>query len=203
MDTVTKHPYYRVHNVFFKRRGKSPAHFFTFNKEAALPPTPKGAGFRAVDRMNTLTITQEPYTPELASSIDEGFSQHAFEMTGFKESILRAAFIARDKGAFVGCVCANVLWGTVHIQFMFIEATYRRQGIGTRLMKKAIEFGEANGCSAAFVDTFSFQAIGFYQKLGFEHEFTRSGFAHGATRHYLKKALGTESPLGRSPSFRR
>ena len=51
MGTGTKHPY-RVCNVFLKRRGKSPARFFTFNKEAALPPTPKGAGFRAVDRMN-------------------------------------------------------------------------------------------------------------------------------------------------------
>ena len=50
MGTGTKHPH-RARNVFFKRRGKSPARFFTFNKEAALPPTPKGAGFRAVDRM--------------------------------------------------------------------------------------------------------------------------------------------------------
>ena len=56
MGTGTKHPY-RVCNVFLKRRGKSPAHFFTFNKEAALPPTPKGAGFRAVDRMTEVDIT--------------------------------------------------------------------------------------------------------------------------------------------------
>ena len=139
--------------------------------------------------MEAFTITQEPYTPELAISTDKGFSQHAFEMTGFQEPIIRTAFIAKENGVFVGCVCPSILWGTLHIRFMFIEAPYRHRGVGTMLMKKALEFGEAHNCSTAFVDTFSFQALGFYQKLGFELEFTRKGFAHGAVQHYLRKDL--------------
>jgi len=72
---------------------------------------------------------------------------------------------------------------------MYIENLYRRKGLGSILIQKAIDFGRLHDCHAAFVDTFSFQALEFYQKLGFTLEFTRTGFANGHTLHYLKKSL--------------
>jgi len=35
----------------------------------------------------------------------------------------------------------------------------------------------------------SFQALEFYQKMGFELDFTRPGYAHGTSFHYLSKKL--------------
>jgi GNAT superfamily N-acetyltransferase len=139
--------------------------------------------------MSEFTIEEEPLTTELTNKVDRGFSEHGFEATGFEEQIFRKAFVARDGEAFVGCVTANILWRTLHIRFMFIEAPYRHKGLGTALIEKALEYGKSHGCSTAFVDTLSFQALGFYQKLGFEIEFTRTGFAHGVAMHYLKKSL--------------
>lgn len=136
-----------------------------------------------------LTIEQTPVTTELTNFVDEGFRTHGLEVTGFDEPIRRMAYIARDGQTFVGCVTANILWGTLHIRHMFIVPEYRRKGLGKQLVEKALEYGQTHGCSAAFVDTLSFQALGFYQKLGFTLEFSRTGFAHGASMHYLKKSL--------------
>ena len=139
--------------------------------------------------MGPFSIEEGPCTTELTSRAEAGFSQHGLEATGFYEPVLRTAFIAKDKETFAGCVTANILWKSLHIRFMFIEAKYRRQNLGTALMEKAFAYGRANGCAFAFVDTLSFQALGFYQKLGFELEFERAGFAHGITQYYLRKRL--------------
>jgi len=54
-------------------------------------------------------------------------------------------------------------------------------------MEHAFTFGRENKCPFAFVETMSFQAVEFYQKIGFQLEFTRSGYAHGTSFHYLRK----------------
>jgi GNAT superfamily N-acetyltransferase len=139
--------------------------------------------------MPKFSIKEAPVTNELTSQIDAGFRQHGIEVTGHDSPVYRIAFIANDGDAFVGAVTAHVIWGTLHIRHLFIEAPYRGQGLGTTLMEKALGYGKAQGCSIAFVDTMSFQALGFYQKLGFVHEFTRTGFAHNTVLYYLKKEL--------------
>jgi GNAT superfamily N-acetyltransferase len=139
--------------------------------------------------MDTISIEEEPITSELTQKIDTGFLQHGFEVTGFNEPIFRTAFSAKDGTTFAGCAVVCVLWGVLRIQSLFVEAPYRRGGLGTKLLNKGIEYGKALGCTVAFVETLSFQALVFYQKLGFELEFTRKGFSHGVTLHYLKKDL--------------
>ena len=44
------------------------------------------------------------------------------------------------------------------------------------------------GCHSAWLDTFSFQAPGFYQKLGYE-EFGHLDYRPGHQRHFLKNRL--------------
>jgi GNAT superfamily N-acetyltransferase len=139
--------------------------------------------------METFTIEETPCTTELTNKVDVGLAEHGREALGVDEPILRTAFVARDNETFAGCVTANILWKTLHLRFMFVEACYRGKGVGTALVLRALEYGRAHGCPVAFVDTLSFQAIGFYKKLGFELEFTRTGFAHGVSLYYLKKAL--------------
>ena len=139
--------------------------------------------------MESFTIEESPCTTELTNRVDVGLAEHGLEALGVDEPILRTAFVAKDNEIFAGCVTANILWKTLHLRFMFVETRYRGKGLGSALVHKALEYGKAHGCPVAFVDTLSFQAIGFYQKLGFELEFTRTGFAHGVSLYYLKKTL--------------
>lgn len=52
-----------------------------------------------------------------------------------------------------------------------------------------MDYGRSNKCPFAFVATMSFQAREFYEKIGFTLEFTRSGYKHGTSFHYLRKEL--------------
>jgi GNAT superfamily N-acetyltransferase len=139
--------------------------------------------------MSQFSIQQSLVTNELTTRIDAGFRQHGIDAIGIDMPIDRVAFVASAGDTFAGAVTAHVLWGTLHIRHMFIEAQYRRQGLGKTLMERALDYGETHGCTVSFVDTMSFQALGFYQRLGFVHEFTRTGFAHNTVLYYLKKEL--------------
>ena len=79
--------------------------------------------------------------------------------------------------------------GALHVKYVYVDDAYRGQGLATRLIERAFAYGRENKCFFAFVETMSFQALGFYQKMGFQLEFTRPGYAHGTSFHYLRKDL--------------
>jgi N-acetylglutamate synthase-like GNAT family acetyltransferase len=53
------------------------------------------------------------------------------------------------------------------VKYAYVEEEYRGCGIGTQLMQHALTYGRKNQCPFAFVETMSFQALDFYQKIGF------------------------------------
>ena len=72
---------------------------------------------------------------------------------------------------------------------MVSEAS-RGSGLGSELMHEAESQARERGCSHMLVDTFSFQALPFYQKLGYQLQMSLPDFPHvGMQRHYLSKVL--------------
>ena len=134
-----------------------------------------------------IKILQEKCSDELTQIMYKELAQHAIENTGFFEIAEVIAFIAKDGDKFAGAITVQPYWGSLHIKLLVVKKEYRSQKIATQLMQQVIEYGKENNFRFAFVETFSFQALKFYQKLGFELEFTRPGYSHGVSFHYLKK----------------
>lgn len=136
-----------------------------------------------------IEVKKQSLGEDLKTQIYEGFSRHAIAMTGYDEKFDAVAFVAREKGHFAGAIVIELFWGALHIKYIYVEDSYRGCGVATQLMKDALNYGQANNCPFAFVETMNFQALDFYQKMGFELEFTRSGYKHGTSFHYLRKDL--------------
>jgi ribosomal protein S18 acetylase RimI-like enzyme len=138
-------------------------------------------------------IRQNKLQEEAKKKIFEGFGKQAIETTGIngldEESISFEIFKEQE---FIGAIVVQVFWGQLHIKNLFIEKHYRGQGIARKLLNYAFEFGKQRGCHFAFVETMSFQAPEFYQKMGFEIEFSRSGYTVNSSFHYLKKNLNSD-----------
>ncbi len=75
------------------------------------------------------------------------------------------------------------------IKFLFVSEELRGQGIGTRIMESAEQEAKSRGCKFAFVDTFSFQAPDFYQKLGYHEVFALTEYPYTGARYYYTKQL--------------
>ncbi len=135
-------------------------------------------------------VNQIKMSDHVKKKIFEGFAQHALESNGIdglsEESV---SFEIFDGTEFVGAIVVQPFWEQLHIKYLYVEKSYRNQGVARQLMNHALEFGKSRGHSFAFVETMSFQAPVFYQKMGFTIEFSRAGYAKNTTFHYLKKFL--------------
>ncbi|ATF95494.1 putative acetyltransferase [Cedecea neteri] len=88
-----------------------------------------------------------------------------------------------------GGLVAQTWWGALEIQYLWVAEEERRKGYGRALMLRAEMEARKRGCHMTYVDTFSFQARGFYEKLGYREYGKLDGYARKFSRHYLSKEL--------------
>jgi GNAT superfamily N-acetyltransferase len=89
----------------------------------------------------------------------------------------------------VGGIIGNTWWGWLRIDELWIDETVRGQDWGTRLMQAAEAEAIRRGCHHVFLDTMSFQALPFYQKLGYIVFGQLADLPVGHSRYFLQKAL--------------
>jgi GNAT superfamily N-acetyltransferase len=78
--------------------------------------------------------------------------------------------------------------GWLFVNNLWVTETLRSRKVGTALLREAERIAVERGCHSAFLDTFSFQAPGFYQKLGYEI-FATLDYPPRHKRHFLKRRL--------------
>ena len=65
------------------------------------------------------------------------------------------------------------------------------EGIGSQLVRRFEEAAAARGCRVFYLDTFSFQARPFYERLGYEARLEIRGFGPGIAKYTgARHALG-------------
>lgn len=101
------------------------------------------------------------------------------------------SFMLRDdEGEIVGGITANTFWHHIHIEFLWVDKRYRKEGYGSILLKKLEDFAREKKCRLIYLDSFSFQAPGFYQKNGYEIFGKLDDHPKGYDLYFLQKRLG-------------
>jgi GNAT superfamily N-acetyltransferase len=98
-------------------------------------------------------------------------------------------FIYDAQGQLVGGI-AGWVWGQVlEVSFLWLHPDLRGLGYGKRLLETLEEEARAQGCRLAILDTFSFQAPAFYQRLGYEAFGSVDGYPEGHRKVFFRKDL--------------
>ncbi|HIF6319296.1 TPA: GNAT family N-acetyltransferase [Raoultella ornithinolytica] len=99
-------------------------------------------------------------------------------------------YLRDDAGVMLGGLIANRKAKWLCIKYLWVSEASRGSGLGGELMRAAEKQAREEGCRHVLVDTFSFQALPFYQKQGYQLQMSLPDFPHvGMARHYLSKAL--------------
>lgn len=130
---------------------------------------------------------ETPPSKETLALIDRGLDAYnaQFSPEHFEEFV---AALKTPEGEVKGGVYAIVWAGMMFVKWLWIEDAYRGGGRGRALMETAEAEGRKRGCSAAWLDTFEFQAQPFYEKLGYKL-FGTLDYPAGFKRFFLTKAL--------------
>jgi ribosomal protein S18 acetylase RimI-like enzyme len=100
------------------------------------------------------------------------------------------AFLLRDAdGRVAGGIMGQTGWNWLHIHWLWIEETVRTCGHGRRLLEAAEREATSRGCHGSWVDTFTCQAPGFYQKCGYAIFGELPNYPEGGTRSFWAKSL--------------
>ncbi|MBE9208563.1 GNAT family N-acetyltransferase [Nostoc sp. LEGE 06077] len=80
-------------------------------------------------------------------------------------------------------------WEWLYISHLWVSEKLRGQGYGSKMMLEAEKTAKQRGCGHVYLDTFSFQALGFYQHLGYQIFGVLEDFPVGHQRYFLSKKL--------------
>jgi len=99
------------------------------------------------------------------------------------------AVVEKETGDIIGGIIGKIYRKCLEIDILWISEQMRYQGIGSELLKRAVQRAIEEGCRFIHLDTFSFQAPKFYKAQGFKVFGTLDGFENEVKRYYLKKDL--------------
>lgn len=92
-----------------------------------------------------------------------------------------------DYGAVAGGLWGHTQFRWLHVEMLLVPESLRNRGVGSALMAAAERTARDRGCLGVHVDTFSFQAARFYEKLGFSIFGVLDNFPPGHQRLYFQK----------------
>jgi GNAT superfamily N-acetyltransferase len=94
-----------------------------------------------------------------------------------------------DSGELLGGLWGGTSYSYLHIELLYLPEDLRGAGLGSQLMAQAEQEATRRGCLGVWLDTFSFQARGFYQRLGYTVFGTFEDYPPGHSRFFLRKTL--------------
>lgn len=97
--------------------------------------------------------------------------------------------VCSPQGEVLGGLWGYTGYGWLFTQLLVVPAALRGQGVGREVLQRAEQEARARGCHGAWLDTFEFQARGFYERLGYECFGELADYPPGFSRYFLKKAL--------------
>ncbi len=98
------------------------------------------------------------------------------------------AVVLRDEtGDIVGGLWAQLYFDWAFIELLFVPESLRGADFGSKLIREAEEIIKAKGAVGIWLDTFSFQAPGFYERQGYERFGTLENYPRGMKRFFYRK----------------
>jgi GNAT superfamily N-acetyltransferase len=141
--------------------------------------------------MATITLEDEPHA-DTREAILQGLIAHNTAGTGgLYPSPRTIALSVRDEtsGKALGGLTARISYSRMFIELLFVPEALRGSGIGRQLLEQAEHVAREAGCIGIWLDTFTFQAPGFYKKLGYTEFGVLADYPPGHSRHFLHKPL--------------
>ena len=118
-----------------------------------------------------------------------GISEESLHAKGLSPIRSFSIFIKDQKENILGGASGTLFYGSLYVDSLWIDKALRHQGWGTKLMHEAENLGRKHGASFVTLNTMDWEALPFYQKLGYSTEFTREGDEQGSKMVMLRKNL--------------
>ncbi|MBD5639695.1 GNAT family N-acetyltransferase [Clostridium botulinum] len=88
-----------------------------------------------------------------------------------------------------GMLSKMYCWNCIYIDVLWVKEDYRKDGLGTKLLKELEKIAKEKNCHLIHLDTFDFQAKDFYIKHGYEIFGILDQCPENHKRYFMKKNI--------------
>jgi GNAT superfamily N-acetyltransferase len=117
---------------------------------------------------------------ELHTHLEKETGLHTVPAQGF-----HSFFETQHIGSVIFKKQGHILW----IDGLFVDAVFRRQKIGTKLIDQVIEFSMTNDVKWVQLNTFFPEARDFFKSCQFEETASLPNWKYGLTSYFMKRTL--------------
>lgn len=135
-----------------------------------------------------LRIEAEPAFADM-QFLEERLYEYNAEKTGVDDGQWLAIFLRDDQHTIQAGLRGWTWCGSCYISTVWVHKDLRGQGVGTKLLQAAEQEARWRGSQRIILSSFSFQAPGFYQKLGYEVFAMLDEHPRSHQHYYLHKWL--------------
>lgn len=121
--------------------------------------------------------------------IGRGVGTYNKEQAGDNQFQRLCYVLQENSEEILGGVISEVYWEWLYIDLLWVKEELRGRGYGRQLMETVENKAREQGAKNAYLDTFSFQAPVFYEKLGYQVYGKLQDFPPGQERFFMKKEL--------------
>jgi ribosomal protein S18 acetylase RimI-like enzyme len=132
----------------------------------------------------------EPHAPEDARrSVSQRVDLFNVASTGLDEWHEVSIFVRDADDEIVGGILGEIWGGWLHVTHLWVARALRGRGHGRALLRAAERFARERGCAQVRLETYSFQAPGFYAKQGYEVFGVLDDCPPGHKQYFLRRRL--------------
>jgi GNAT superfamily N-acetyltransferase len=99
------------------------------------------------------------------------------------------AILIKQEGRVIGGLSGRFSYDWLFVELLFVPESLRGSGLGSRILLQAEQIATGHGCIGVWLDTYEFQARGFYEKLGYSLFGSLDDHPRGMSRFFLQKRL--------------
>jgi GNAT superfamily N-acetyltransferase len=141
-----------------------------------------------MESTHDITLEAEPKASDINALVKGLTEFNSLQTNGAMPEYLLAS--VRDRtGVLVGGLLGATYLGWLQVHSVWLPDTLRGRKYGTQLMAIAEREALRRGCTRAFLETFDFQALPFYEKCGYAVFSRLADFPVGGARYALTKNL--------------
>jgi GNAT superfamily N-acetyltransferase len=137
--------------------------------------------------MSTTVFVTDEDIPDGRGKILDLLCEYNLQNAPDPQFRLLGLLLKDEEGATIGGLWGRSAYEWLFVELLFVPEELRGSGAGSRLMKQAEEIARERGCTGVWLDTFAFQALGFYQKLGYTVFGELKDHPRGVSQYWLQK----------------
>lgn len=122
-----------------------------------------------------ISIRDEAECQTLGAFLADRIYEFNAKATGYFDGMLLAGCVRNDTGDVIAGFDGHTWGGCCELSHVWVHEQYRGQGLGALLLRSAEAEAVARGCVQVVLATHSFQAPGFYERMGYERKYTIEG----------------------------